>query len=144
VLGARAPCRGEQGPRQGRDETLGGAAPWRDGAPRRGPGGATWGRDGAPPGAEQSRARGRAGPRRGPGRGTVGGPSGATQGRAEGSRGHRTGEKKVEGRGRERGRERGRAHLGDPNPAITVTKTPRAQGEESEVEERELLHRKIE
>jgi hypothetical protein len=32
------------------------------------------------------------------------------------------------GRRKGRGRERGRAHLEDPNPAITVTKSPRAQG----------------
>jgi hypothetical protein len=71
--------------------------------PRRGASGGLGGASGAPPpGAEQ-------------------GGGGRGQGHAEGSRGRRVGE-------RERGRDRGRAHLGDPNLAITVTKSPQAQG----------------
>jgi hypothetical protein len=60
-----------------------------------------------------------------PSGGRAGAKWGAAQGRVEGSKGHRKGEKKGEGEGE---REGGRAHLGDPNPAITVTKSPRAEG----------------
>jgi hypothetical protein len=63
-------------------------------------------------------ARGRVGGRaggasRGPRRGTPRGAGAPPRGTPNGG-------------GRER--ERGRAHLEDPNPAITVTKSPRAQG----------------
>jgi hypothetical protein len=96
-----------------------------------------------PPGAE-GRAPREPGPRREGGGGARAAPSGA--GAAQGRKGGTQGGKR-EGRERKREREgeRGRAHLGDPNPAITVTESPSAQGgREREVEERELLHGKIE
>jgi hypothetical protein len=76
--------------------------------------GAAQGRDGAPLGGEQGRAGGGTVRHRGASRATRGGQTG-----------RRAGEKKGEG---EREIVGGRAHLGDPNPAITVTKSPRAQG----------------
>jgi hypothetical protein len=83
------------------------------------------------------RAREAEGPRRRGARGPRAGALGACT---------RKGRKRK--RERERGEERigeGRgAHLGDPNPAITVTGAPRAQGRrEREGGERELCARKI-
>jgi hypothetical protein len=51
--------------------------------------------------------------------------AGAAQGRKGGTQG---GKREGRERKREREGERGRAHLGDPNPAITVTESPSAQG----------------
>jgi hypothetical protein len=55
----------------------------------------------------------------------------ATAGQGHGAQGREPspgrGAGREEGREREGGRERGRAHLRDPYPAITVTKSPRAQ-----------------
>jgi hypothetical protein len=44
-----------------------------------------------------------------------------------GEQGVPCGEEGRGGGGRERGRGRVRAHLGDPNPAKTITKSPRVQ-----------------
>jgi hypothetical protein len=111
---AGATCRGGDGRSQGARTATG-----------RGAEGAAWGGEGAGGAAPEGRddhaagagshTHGQATP---PGARTRGGRRGA----------HKEGKGRKRKRERERERERGRgAHLGDPNPVITVTKSPRAQ-----------------
>jgi hypothetical protein len=94
-----------------------------------------------PPGPRAGAALGRAlGPQAGEPPGPRQVAAGAAPDRAQGRMRRREGRGHAQGRGergrrerereRERGREggRGRAHLGDPNPAITVTGSPRERG----------------
>jgi hypothetical protein len=100
-----------------------GAGPWETRAAAgqgRGPRvGAGFGRRGGEPPGRGTRAG-----RRKPGEGAVGAGARA-QGKGRGRTEREEGREREKERGRER--ERGRAHLGDPNLAITVTKSPRAQ-----------------
>jgi hypothetical protein len=111
-------CRG-QGPRAG----AGTAARRGPGRPRAGaPRGPRGGAGGAAPEGRDDHAAGAGSHTHGqatpPGARTRGGRRGA----------HKEGKGRKRKRERERERERGRgAHLGDPNPVITVTKSPRAQ-----------------
>jgi hypothetical protein len=100
------------------------------------------GRDRAPPGAERGRAGGGTRRRQGAeqgravaGQGVARGPSGVP---------HRGAPRGAGGAARGRERERGRAHLGDPNPAITITKSPRAQEGRDRGGREGVVHGKIE